>query len=439
MGVFLNINNLEKLYESYPTPTVYAYLASLYLDAGEVEKAIEISKRGIQEASDYPFLHFVLGKALFVSQKYEEARKELEIALSYQDQIPEAWLMIAKIGERFNQPILAKESYLHYYLNSPFNREAAQKFYKEEVYNVLSGEEDLLSTEEEEVVEEVEPNLDSLFEEESPQTELEEEDFQKTFDAIIGESEQKSEEEVVDLLAEQDEAVPEEPEPPQEEEPVGKELSAEEEDISQAIDSILSQLTETEEAAEQARKEADQEEKEQEEIEAMEASEENEVPPEPPEPSEIADEMPEVKFEDEPMDISAVVADIISDREEGEEEAVGPLVEEEGEQEGGEEEEIAEKVKKKPAAEERPKEIPQVEPTGEAPEEEAGTAEEPDKPKFGRPPILTPTLGEIYISQGRFEEAQEVFEKLLEKDPENDRYRRKLEEVKNLIKRKGKK
>ncbi len=434
MGVFLNINNLEKLYESYPTPTVYAYLASLYLDAGEVDKAIEICKQGLQEAADYPFLHFVLGKAFFLSRRFEDAQKELEIALAYQDQIPEAWHMMAKIGERTNSPVLAKESYLRYYLTSPFNQEAAQRFYKEEVYNVLSGEEDLLGPEEEEVVEEVEPDLDSLFEEDTSQAELEEEDFQKTFDAIIGESEQQPpEEEISDLLEESEEPAPSEPVTPQEEETGakeegGRELSEEEEDISQAIDSILSQLTETEEAIARSQQEAAEEqgdiEEPEEKIEEINGTDESEVPPEPL--SVVAD-VGEEKIDDQPMDISAVVADIISEREEAEEETV----------EFGEEETKPEVEEDKPSPGSEP-EIEKVEPSVELPEEETTEEQEPDKPKFGRPPILTPTLGEIYISQGRFEEAREVFEKLLEKDPENDRYRRKLEEVKNLIKRKGK-
>jgi tetratricopeptide (TPR) repeat protein len=56
--------------------------------------------------------------------------------------------------------------------------------------------------------------------------------------------------------------------------------------------------------------------------------------------------------------------------------------------------------------------------------------------KFSRPPILSPTLGEIYIAQGRFEEAVSVFQQLLAKDPQNSRYQRKIDDLKKIIAKK---
>lgn len=60
----------------------------------------------------------------------------------------------------------------------------------------------------------------------------------------------------------------------------------------------------------------------------------------------------------------------------------------------------------------------------------------PSATRFGRPPLLTPTLGEIYISQGRYEEAVEVFEQLLEQNPDNRRYQKKIQDVKKIIAKK---
>lgn len=57
--------------------------------------------------------------------------------------------------------------------------------------------------------------------------------------------------------------------------------------------------------------------------------------------------------------------------------------------------------------------------------------------RFGRPPILSPTLGEIYISQGRYEEAVEVFQQLLEKDPGNRKYQKKVQDISKLIAKKN--
>ena len=62
--------------------------------------------------------------------------------------------------------------------------------------------------------------------------------------------------------------------------------------------------------------------------------------------------------------------------------------------------------------------------------EESGMSE---TDQAGRPSILTPTIGEIYIAQGRFEEAVGVFEKLLEKEPDNQKYRRKIGVIKKII------
>jgi hypothetical protein len=66
--------------------------------------------------------------------------------------------------------------------------------------------------------------------------------------------------------------------------------------------------------------------------------------------------------------------------------------------------------------------------------EDLSTGEE--ETKFSKPPILSPTLGEIYIAQGRFDEAIGVFKQLLAKDPENSRYQRKIEDLKSIIAKK---
>ncbi len=63
---------------------------------------------------------------------------------------------------------------------------------------------------------------------------------------------------------------------------------------------------------------------------------------------------------------------------------------------------------------------------------EQDETEESDK-IVDRPPILTPTIGEIYIAQGRFDDAIDVFEQLLEKEPDNQRYQKKIKDVKAII------
>lgn len=64
------------------------------------------------------------------------------------------------------------------------------------------------------------------------------------------------------------------------------------------------------------------------------------------------------------------------------------------------------------------------------------SAEEEVTATFSKPPILSPTLGEIYIAQGRFEEAINVFKQLVDKDPENSRFKRKISDLQNIIAKK---
>jgi tetratricopeptide (TPR) repeat protein len=49
--------------------------------------------------------------------------------------------------------------------------------------------------------------------------------------------------------------------------------------------------------------------------------------------------------------------------------------------------------------------------------------------------IMTKTLGEIYMQQGHFEEAYEIFKALSEKDPSNMEIKEKLKELSEKIKR----
>jgi tetratricopeptide (TPR) repeat protein len=47
-------------------------------------------------------------------------------------------------------------------------------------------------------------------------------------------------------------------------------------------------------------------------------------------------------------------------------------------------------------------------------------------------PLSTPTLAELYLDQGFFAKAVEVYEQILEREPQNERVRARLIEVKAL-------
>ncbi|MCB0278071.1 MAG: tetratricopeptide repeat protein [Calditrichaeota bacterium] len=49
------------------------------------------------------------------------------------------------------------------------------------------------------------------------------------------------------------------------------------------------------------------------------------------------------------------------------------------------------------------------------------------------PKIVSSTLGEIYLSQGKFSEAKAIFQELIKKDPTNEKLQRKLRDIESLI------
>ncbi len=61
------------------------------------------------------------------------------------------------------------------------------------------------------------------------------------------------------------------------------------------------------------------------------------------------------------------------------------------------------------------------------PEEAESLQEQPKKP--GKK-LATKTLGELYVAQNKYDEAIEIFDKLLEDNPDNVHYKKRLEELK---------
>jgi tetratricopeptide (TPR) repeat protein len=65
---------------------------------------------------------------------------------------------------------------------------------------------------------------------------------------------------------------------------------------------------------------------------------------------------------------------------------------------------------------------------------ELGLISQPKKEKKkDDSPILSPTLGEIHMVQGRFQEARKIFEKILEKEPDNEKLKRKIRDIDDIL------
>lgn len=431
MEDFLAIPNLESVYDQYPDSIIFAFLASRYLEEGMPEKALPIAERGVQKHPAYGFGHFVLGLCYYQLADLENAKKHLEVSVACDDKNPRAWKLIGEINEKFSQPIKAADSNLQYYLLDSFNKDAVDKFQQEEMQQFDEFESDQALELESELSEEEtfmadedfdlpsdETAIDDLFENEGP--EAEELDISRKVDEVFKETlgdftfereESKAAETPLseDVLKDFDEFEVKEPQPePPQAPPKGKETPAAE--AGGDFDDFYT-LPGIEE--------------------------------EFPQPRETS--------EDEPLDLDKLLSEIIE--EPGEEAPQTPdnpeilnyrsivdqiLAEPEPESSPGEEQGASTSPEKPepelPSPEEKMSAavtLPRPRPVPPAPSRSDGAT------RFSRPPILSPTLGEIYISQGRFEEALDVFRQLLEKDPANQRFQKKINDIRMMMDRQG--
>ncbi|RMG68272.1 MAG: tetratricopeptide repeat protein [Calditrichaeota bacterium] len=452
MAQLRNVEALEKHLQENPNSVVFALLAKHYLDQGDVDRALSLCEEGVRKHSRYDFGHYVMALCLFEKKDFARAREHLELALALNEKNPAGWKLLGEINSQLNQPQQAQDATARYFALDMFNPDAAQRMEKASLLE-LSLFEESESTEPESQSEMV--TGEELFPEEQFETLFEKADTGST------QMETPSEEEVEDVLRETlgDLSTLDAGEPSEQrgetldmgEQGSAAEASETEKDFSSAIDYFFSEIEEEEAQQEAGGAEAEAESEspqatnpeespetgaESEET-LLEADEEllEAAAPEEAESGETEPLQEDLLAggEEELLDFSSVVENIISDRKEelsgqDEDESAGAtsvtiIHEEEGEGEAP------------TSAEAEPSQSPEG-PAGEEgedfslAEEEAGEA--PESAQIGKPPIVSPTLGEIYIAQGRFEEAIEVFQKLLEKEPDNPKYKKKIQFIQEL-------
>ena len=66
---------LKRLFERNPTSTIFARLADAYLNAGDVDEAVRVCRRGLKYRPSYVTGHIVLGRSL-VQQGHEQAAED---------------------------------------------------------------------------------------------------------------------------------------------------------------------------------------------------------------------------------------------------------------------------------------------------------------------------------------------------------------------------
>ncbi len=439
MNTFFDVNELERYTSEHPRSVTFAFLASRYIELGQIDKALSIAEEGMQKHPDYPFGHFVLGLCYYHLGDLNKAQMHLELSLAGDEKSPKAWKLLGEIKEKLQQPGQAADCYRNYFLLDSFNQDAVEKYQQEEMIEFDAFEkeqgsgyiETTMPDEVEQPSAEVSSadapsNFDDLFppqgteEEEININEKVDEVFKETLgeisiDADWGESTETPESEKgfenIDLI---------EFDNIETEESGG---SSDDEDISAALDEVFAAFeTPPEETKAEGKPPA-------EEVPAESSSVEGPFPEAEVKTSasseEPVSEGEQSNSDDQDfLDFSSVVEEIISERQED----VLPETEAAETPEKPSEQASEFQLRhEEDAAPEKP-EMPEPEQPRQAEDKTSGTT-------LGTPPIISPTLGEIYIAQGRYKEAMDVFQQLLAKNPNNRRFLRKIQDIQSMIER----
>lgn len=363
-------------FEENPLSMQFARLADCYLNKNEVEKAVDICRRGIQYHSDYATGHFVLAKCLIRLRKYEEAEKELKQVLTLDPKFLSAHRCYGDLLKDLDGWGSAVEaSYRKVLEIDPLDEDTRSRL-------------DDLKQKQKMALEE-EPEYPAIDDDEPT--------------SMV--AEKLSEEDILQVDEEE-----EEDELESDLEKISEPLDLEDEEIrfSSILDDIFSEkLAAEDRREEEVRKAMDK--TAHEESSQTDTSAVDQVDELPEESSEGFDEA-ENQFPDIQDDIVSPVDRQLYFEEEKEVEQFGDLA---LEPEPGHWDKQPEQPKPKPKLKQN---------------------------SFRKERIVTPTLGEIYAAQGQYEKAINVFEILLEKSPDNKSYkdkiqylRQKLDEQKNSI------
>lgn len=353
---------------------VFAHLA-IEESKENIDHALELCNTHLQNNPDYGFGYFVKGYLLYKKEEYEQALNELEMATILNPSIIKAWELKQAIYSQLGQEEKMK---------------LANAFVA-----VWQGE---TSIEQEILIEE-----DQLLQEVEASENIESLDLE---DTLISDEE---------LLGEMESSLPED-----------------EEEVTKAEQEFADQMDESQ-------------------SENLSESEEKLV--------EDKEEIKDIDFSDDTSseNISSLMENLEEEYEEegGNEEPniVGTLLETDSSLDNKEEfimDSDLEKMEKKENSvttenqDKVDKTIVEKEITESLGDFEINTADEADlgfvtsENVQGETKVVTSTLGEIYIAQGKFKEALEVFKTLLEENPENRRYKRKVKELEELIKQSNK-
>ncbi len=393
MAQTLDISTLEQWVGEDGQSLAFALLALRYLEQGNGEKALQIVQKGLEVFPNYPFGHFVAGMCYYNKKDLTEAKNHLDIAVTYDPINPRAWQLLTEINQKLELNLLADDCRLRLRGIDGFSPAITEQSSEGEpsvatpqeaepaIPDLLEEIPDLESAESQPTEEEL--NLEELFDDSANEEETV--DVDEIFKEAVGDLEGEESEETPDTdsgvtqeeITDSDKS---EPTP-----------ATEGDEFSNAMDSFFSNLEEQETAEE--------------------AIAENQTPEKPKENTEPSSE----ETGEDLFDFSQAVEEFLSEREEEIQESAETAQPPKAEDKGTSEESFL---------------SDESEFIIDLDESESSASEDTE---VSKPPILSPTLGEIYISQGRFQEAIHVFEQLLQQDPDNPHFKRKIREIQNLI------
>ena len=451
------LEELEQLHNQNPDTIIFAYLAAKYVELGMIDKARSLVEKGLRRFPYHAYAYYVLGQCHYQDKNYSRAKSALEKSLSLDEKNPSGWKLMAEIDDTLKSPESAQKGRLNYFLMDPFNKDAVDTLEQQEARefsqfesdnafdvseelgidnSVTNAPEEVVNEEESVVEEDTRTGIDELF---SEDTDFDEElnisqkveevfketlgdmnietDFDdKSFDnSITNEiekpdltgdqslfSEDKLNEMTQEVLNEENTEV-------------DQSFFAEQDDtdISVELNNLFSEFEESnrQESVMDDDSRLDRT-NTQEPLNGF-VDDTNTYNNEETE-NDFTDTTRDDEYnnarDDDFLDFSNLVEDVIA--ESNDQSQTASL----DDTNNLEQEDLTSDITR----------------TNYNQSSSGNTTA-----RFGRPPILSPTLGEIYIAQGRFEEAIEVFEQLLEKDPQNQRFKKKITDIRNMMSRQG--
>lgn len=492
MEIENTIQQLEDRLRGNPKSLLFARLADLYLRKGRIDEAIDLCIEGVKNNPSYVTGNFILGKAYIAKGDHEKAEAEFKKVLSHDQQYLAAHKHLGDMMAKMGWENSAAMHYKDILRIDPLDEEARQMLetfsleeniqtgvfrtegkmeneqapapekiadLKKEEENWMGQLEEVFSEKKHDFISE--PSLPSIEEETKESTEIEEKDVEELKEEVTETVEEgKKEEEFAFDLSEEKEL-----EFTAEENSFPDTEAEEKEEFSFGLEEKEEEKKEEEETVPPA---VEVEEKEEKSIFDLPEEKENEVTTEEIS-SLIAETEKEEEFsfgleemEEEKEEEEETVPPAIETEEKAEEKPLPPLSEEEPKKDEDyetlslSEEEVvpeeketdtllihteepseekieldssAETVEEKKIAESETK-IPSV--PSEKPDSEAKKITKKQK-------LVSPTLGEIYAAQGQYAKAIRVYETLLEKNPDDEGYQQKIEELKQKLKNSSKK